>query len=172
MASAGGLVGMLLLVLPVLVSSAVAGAPGQQREAALVQTWGRTLDGSQVATKGADTPVTRVVNLLKEMLATLKKEMDEDGDLHQKLICWCNSNKWDREVEKSNLEAKIAQLEAEIERLTALVEQLTELVKETKEKIETLKEELAAAAALREKEKAAFVAAELDSTKALENLKA
>jgi len=110
--------------------------------------------------------------LLKEMLATLKKEMDEDGDLHQKLICWCNSNKWDREVEKSNLEAKIAQLEAEIERLTALVEQLTALVKETKEKIETLKEELAAAAALREKEKAAFVAAELDSTKALENLKA
>jgi hypothetical protein len=172
MASALRSVSVLVLVLPALAASAGASVPGQQREAALVQTWGRTLDRTQAGTKAADTPVTRVVNLLKEMLATLQKEMDEDGALHKELICWCNSNKWENSNAIAELEKKIAHLNAEIERLTALVAELDEVIKELKERIETLKKELAEAAALREKERAAFIEAEGENIKATENLRA
>jgi len=105
-------------------------------------------------------------------LATLKKEMDQDADLHKELICWCNSNKWENSNEIANLEKKVAHLTAEIERLTALVAELDEVIKELKERIKTLETELAEAAAIREKERAAFIEAEGENIKATENLRA
>jgi uncharacterized protein YifN (PemK superfamily) len=37
-------------------------------------------------------PVTRVVNLLKDMQAELQKEADNDEELYDKLVCWCETN--------------------------------------------------------------------------------
>merc|ERR1719502_2616641 len=117
-------------------------------------------------------PVTRVVNLLKEMQNTLKKEMDEDEELYTKLECWCSTNDWEKQNQVAELESKIAELNAEIERLTAKSAELKELLKELAEKIEALKKELAEATALREKELKAFHGGELDSIQGIENLKA
>merc|ERR1719502_1431338 len=117
-------------------------------------------------------PVTRVVNLLKEMQNTLKKEMDEDEELYTKLECWCSTNDWEKGNKVAELESKIAELNAEIERLTAKSAELKELLKELAEKIEALKKELAEATALREKELKAFHGGELDSIQGIENLKA
>jgi hypothetical protein len=67
------------------------GYVGRERERSLLQTYSRQLTGSKSDAKGV-TPVTRVVNLLKEMSATLEKEMEEDEGLYKKLSCWCNEN--------------------------------------------------------------------------------
>merc|ERR1719379_2593815 len=106
------------------------------------------------------------------MQDTLKKEMDEDEELHDKLMCWCNENEWTKGNEIEEAEATIAQLKATIERLTALSKELKATIKELEEKIAADKEELAEATAIREKELKAFHGGEMDSIQAIENLKA
>merc|ERR1719174_1552776 len=98
------------------------GHVGTEREHALLQTYDRELTNSKV------TPVTRVVNLLKEMSETLNKEMDEDENLYKKLSCWCNNNAYEK---KESAEAN----KQKIEELTAKIEMLTAKSKELKEKI-------------------------------------
>jgi len=42
-----------------------------------------------------DRPVTKVINLLKDMLKQLEKEAAEDEEIYDKMACWCETN--DRE---------------------------------------------------------------------------
>jgi len=134
----------------------------------LAQAWERSLDSN----RAGDTPVTRVVKLLKEMQVTLKNEMEEDEDLYHKLGCWCNDNSYEKEQAISASEAKIAELESTIEGLTAKIEELKTSLKELDEQLAADKKALAEATAIREKEAAAFHGGELDSIQAIENLKA
>jgi len=89
------------------------GHVGVERETALMQTFNRDLADSKV------TPVTRVVNLLKEMTHTLEKEMEEDENLYKQLSCWCNDNVWAKKVATETNTAKAEELTATIETLTA-----------------------------------------------------
>jgi len=148
----------------------VTAASNLPQEDALLQTWNNALDGS---VQGAgDTPITRVVNLLKEMQSTLKKEMDEDEELYEKLACWCNNNKYEKNQAIEAAEAKIAQLEAEIESLTAKTAELRTTIKETQDELAADKNELAEATALRNKQLKAFQGEELAGIQNIENLKA
>lgn len=52
---------------------------------------------NRAQTGNIDTPVTRVVNLLKEIQQTIKKEQDEDEELFHKLGCWCNDNSYEKD---------------------------------------------------------------------------
>merc|ERR1719146_13024 len=135
-----------------------------------MQTWNKVLDAEQ---QGAEvTPITRVVNLLKEMQVTLKKEMDEDEELYDKLACWCNNNKYEKNEAIEAAEAEIASLEANIEMLTARSKELNTKIKELETEFAADKSALAEATALREKQLKEFHAMELDNIAALENLKA
>jgi hypothetical protein len=118
------------------------------------------------------TPVTRVVNLLKEMQATLNKEQEEDEALYDKLACWCNNNKYEKTGTSDAATAKIADLEATIEMLTARSKELNTKIKELETNVASDKAALAEATALREKQLKEFHAMELDNIAALENLKA
>merc|ERR1719223_2521831 len=80
------------------------GVVGRHRQDALLQSWDRELESN----KG--NPIQRVVGLLKEMQTTLKKEMDEDEELYEKLECWCNTGKYEKENAITNGEAKIEEL--------------------------------------------------------------
>jgi len=120
----------------------------------------------------ADNPITRVVNLLKEMDAKLKKEMDEDESLYDKLMCWCHDGKYERQEEIEAGQNKIASLESTIESLTATSSELTSSIKSIQAKLAEDKSTLAEATAVREKQAAEFHQSELDSIEALENLKA
>jgi len=44
-----------------------------------------------VATQREDKnrPVTKVINLIKDMMAQLEKEADEDEEVYEKVACWC-----------------------------------------------------------------------------------
>merc|ERR1719203_1734821 len=134
----------------------------------LLQSWTGVLDSSS----GHDTPVTRVVNLLKDMAKTVQAEMDEDEDLYRKLKCWCNDNNWAKSNSIEKSEAKISELESTIESLTGSTEELRQSIKELETELAADKKALAEATALREKQLDEFHNMEKDSIKAIENMKA
>jgi len=148
------------------------GAAGAAQEQALLQTYNTQLSGSATGAKAKGvTPVTRVVNLLKEMQATLNKEQEEDEALYDKLACWCNNNKYEKTGTSDAATAKIADLEATIEMLTARSGELKTKIKELETEVAADKAALAEASKLREKQLKEFHAMELDNIAALENLK-
>merc|ERR1719362_1039687 len=97
-------VALTSLVLLVNVSSAVTSSFSESGRS-LLQSWSGMLDSSS----GHDTPVTRVVNLLKEMGKTVQAEMDEDEGLYRKLKCWCNDNSWEKSNSIEKSQAKISE---------------------------------------------------------------
>jgi len=158
------------LLLAILVGCSAHTVDVRPHEATLLQTWNKALDGN--SNSAQETPISRVVNLLKEMQETLKKEMDEDEELYEKLACWCNNNKYEKNEAIEAAEAQIASLETKIEALTAKSAELKTLIAETTKELEADKEELATATALRQKELKAFHGEELDAIQNVENLKA
>merc|ERR1719162_2035096 len=142
------------------------GATGAEQARSLLQTYNKQLTGS----KGV-TPVTRVVNLLKEMQNTLNKEQEEDEALYNKLACWCNNNKYEKNGASDANNAKISDLTATIEMLTARSKELNTKIKELEAEFASDKAALAEATALRKKQLKEFQGMELDNIAALENLK-
>jgi len=138
-----------------------------------MQTYSNELSGSAVGSKAKGvSPVTRVVNLLKDMGKTLNKEQEEDEALYDKLACWCNNNKYEKTGTSDAATAKIADLEATIEMLTARSGELNTKIKELNADVASDKAALAQATATREKQLKEFHAMELGDIAALENLKA
>jgi len=155
------------LVLCALLAVAAAAPAGPHHNgAALLQTWEKSLDS------GRDTPITRVVNLLKEMSKTLGKDMEEDESLYKELACWCNNGKYEKGEAIKASSAKIEELTSTIESLTAKSAELSVNIKELDAQLASDKQALAEATALREKQLAEFHGMESDSVQALENLKA
>merc|ERR1719160_915747 len=144
------------------------GVVGTHRTGALLQTWGQELDSA----KSGATPVTRVVNLLKEMTETLKKEMDEDEELYEKLECWCNTGKYEKEEAIEAGTAKVDQLTAANEGGLAKSKELAERIKGLTEQIATDKQELAKAQKQRDEDVQKFQGFETDSIQAIGNMKA
>merc|ERR1719463_582041 len=63
-------------------------------------------------------PITKVVNLLKDMKAQLETEAANDAELYDKLVCWCETNDKEKTKAIADGEQKIADLTASIEELT------------------------------------------------------
>jgi len=159
---------LLSLAAPAFAAQLGRGAFGASEAKSLLQTYDNQLSGS--SGKGA-TPVTRVVNLLKEMQSTLNKEQEEDEALYDKLSCWCNNNKYEKNGASDAATAKIADLTASIEMLTARSAELKTKIKELETEFAADKAALAEATAMRKKQLKEFHAMELDNIAALENLK-
>ena len=94
------------------------------------------------------------------MSAQLEKEGEEDEEVYDTMVCWCETN--DKEKTKA-----IADAESHITMLTALIEELTANSARLSAEINTLQKEVAEnsgaldkATALREKELAEFTASE------------
>jgi FtsZ-binding cell division protein ZapB len=105
-------------------------------------------------------PVTKVINLLKDMVEQMEKEAEEDEEVYEAMGCWCETN------DKAKTKA-IADGEAEINRLVAFIEECTGNSARLVTEIANLEKEVAKnsdaldkATALRKKELAEFNAAE------------
>lgn len=134
--------------------------------ASLLQTWSNELDSS------TDTPVTRVVSLLKEMQKGLSGELEEDEDLHNKLKCWCATSDRTSDEQIAADNAKISTLETSISEENARVAQLTEEIDTLEKDIAASKSELSDATAIREKQLAEYREANKATTEDIESLKA
>merc|ERR1740121_1906098 len=116
---------MLRTLLPValaaLASAAAAPAAPSGRGAGLLQ--------GGAGARAADTPITRVVGLLKDMSKTLQSDMDKDEALYKELSCWCNNGDYEKTEAIKASTAKIEELEATIGSLTARSSQLSTTIK-------------------------------------------
>merc|ERR1719281_1798705 len=81
-------------------------------------------------------PVAKVIKLLQDMLAQMEKEAEEDQEVYDKFVCWCETN--DKEKTKS-----IADAETRIENLTAKIEELTALSSQLQTELKNLEKEVA-----------------------------
>merc|ERR1719512_139125 len=137
----------ILIILAWAVQSATSSSASENGRS-MLHSWTGMLDSSS----GHDTPVTRVVNLLKDMSKTVQAEMDEDEGLYRKLKCWCNDNNWEKSnaIEKS--QARISELESLIESLTGSTAELRQSISDLEAELAADKKALAEATALREKQ--------------------
>jgi len=130
---------------------------------------------AQAATAAFDAeknrPVTKVINLLKDMQTQLGKEADEDEEVFDKVKCWCTVNDKDKTQAISDAEARITDLTATIEEDTASSSRLNTEIKNLESEISKNQNALAKATSLREKELAEFNGEEKDLLQSIGALK-
>jgi len=115
-------------------------------------------------------PVTKVVNLLKDMKAQIEKEGEADEKLFDEFKCWCET--YDKEKTKAiaDAEQSITELTTTIEECTAKASELkTDTEKQTKDVAEKSKA-VNEATAIREKESAEFSTSEQDLSQSIGGL--
>merc|ERR1719171_147319 len=69
-------------------------------------------------------PVTKVVNLLKDMQAQLQKEQDQDQEIYDAMACWCETNNKAKTKAIADGDMKSKDLQSAIEEYTAKSAQL------------------------------------------------
>lgn len=135
----------------------------------LLNSWSAALESSVSSVK--DTPVTRVVNLLKSMSKKVTVEMDEDHSLFCKLQTWCNDNQYEKKEAIDTSTVKIDELKSSITSLTGSTAELRTNIKELETEVDSDKKALAQASALRDRQLSEFHEKEKDDVQAIENLK-
>merc|ERR1719515_469541 len=128
-------------------------------------------DISVEADAAKNRPVTKIINLLKQMLKELEAEAEADEEIYDKLACWCESTEKDKT--KVNVDAKV-----NIERLKRKIDENTELsvnlaleIKNLESQIYTLNGSLDKASAIRMKELAEFNEEEKNLISSIKSLK-
>lgn len=116
-------------------------------------------------------PIAKVIALLKDMSAQLQKEAEEDAETYESMACWCETG--DKQKAKAIADGKQTSSE-----LGATIEELTSKSLQLKSDIETLEASVAeqttalsTATAIRDKEKAEFVAEEKEMIQSITSLK-
>jgi len=116
-------------------------------------------------------PVTKVVNLLKDMLKQLEKEAEEDEEIYDQLACWCETNDKGKTKSIGDAETRINDLTTQIEELSAASARLNGEIKNLNNEVAANQDALAAATDLREKELAEFNAEEKDLLLSIDSLR-
>jgi len=115
-------------------------------------------------------PVTKVVNLLKDMLKQLEKEAEEDEEIYDQLACWCATNDKEKTKSVAEAEARITDLTTSIEDLTASSSRLGTEIKNLEKEVAENQHALDQATAIRQKELAEFVQEEKDLLQSIDGL--
>jgi len=116
-------------------------------------------------------PVTKVVNLLKDMLKQLEKEAEEDEEIYDQLACWCETNDKGKTKSIADAETRIKDLTVQIEELSAASSRLNTEIKNLDKEVAENQAALDAATSIRQKELAEFNAEEKDLLQSIDALK-
>lgn len=115
-------------------------------------------------------PIQKVVALIKDMKAQTEKEAEDDLAAYDAYMCWCKTVKGEKTAAVKEAQASIASLEAFVEEAAAKEGQLKTEIGTLKEDIASDTDSLASASSLREKEAAEFTAEEADQKETLDLL--
>jgi chromosome segregation ATPase len=115
--------------------------------------------------------VTKVVNLLKDMLKQLEKEAEEDEEIYDQLACWCETNDKGKTKSIADAETRIKDLTVQIEELSAASSRLNTEIKNLDKEVAENQAALDSATAIRQKELAEFNAEEKDLLQSIDALK-
>merc|ERR1719379_2805313 len=116
-------------------------------------------------------PVTKVINLLKDMQDQMEKEGREDEEVYEKVACWCEMNDKEKSLTIVEAEARITDLTSTIEELTATSARLNTEIKNLEAEIAKNQGALDKATAMRQKELAEFNEEEKDMLQSIGALK-
>merc|ERR1719262_313075 len=116
-------------------------------------------------------PVSKVITLLKDMLAQLEHEAEEDEDVYETMTCWCATNEKEKTKAIADAESRISSLTTSIEDLTANSARLNTEIPNLEKEIAKNSDALDKATALRKKELAEFNAEEKESLQTISSLK-
>lgn len=116
-------------------------------------------------------PVQKVVKLLKEMQAQLEKEAEQDDEIMEKMVCWCETNDKAKTKAIADAETAIVKLTQSVEENTASEAQLKQDIEQLTKDVAENTQELAKATGIREKENAEFTKSESDTMVSIEGLK-
>jgi len=117
-------------------------------------------------------PVSKVINLLKDMQKQLEEEAKADEEVYDNFACWCETNDKEKTKAIADAEARINDLNIQIEELTAASARLNKEIKTLEKEVAENQESLAKATALREKALAEFNEQEKDVLQSIGALKA
>merc|ERR1719310_2152446 len=123
-----------------------------------------------VAEQQKVTPVQKVLQLMGDMLAKGKKEMNDEAVKFSAYSQWCDNQDRIKKKEIADANEKIEKLNAEIAKLTADIEELTARILELDEDIGRWKKDQGSATTIREKEKADFEATLQDYSESIDAL--
>merc|ERR1719169_124312 len=112
-------------------------------------------------------PVTKVINLLKDMLKQMEKEGEEDEDIYEKMGCWCVTGEKEKTKSIADAQARIVSLQATIEESTADSARLNAEVAQLQSEIAKNTDALGEATALREKQLGEFNVEEKESLQSI-----
>jgi len=121
-------------------------------------------------TDNGQTPIQKVVALIKDMKAQTEKEAEEDLAAYDKYMCWCETVKKEKTAAVEEAESSIASLESFVEEAAAKEGQLKTEIDQLGEDISSDTDSLASATELRKKEAAEFAAEEADQKETLDLL--
>jgi len=127
------------------------------------------LQFDEVAAKNR--PVSKVITLLKDMLAQLEKEAEEDEEIYDQLACWCETNDKEKTKAVADAQARITDLTTKIEEMTASSARLNTEIKNLEKEVAENQEALDQATAIRQKQLAEFNAEEKDLLQSVSALK-
>jgi chromosome segregation ATPase len=116
-------------------------------------------------------PVTKVINLIKDMQTQLQKEQEDDEEVYEKVACWCETNDKSKTVSIADAESRITDLTSTIEELTASSARLNTEIKNLNSEIAKNQAALDKATAIRQKELAEFNGEEKDMLQSIGALK-
>merc|ERR1719379_2722537 len=108
-------------------------------------------------------PVSKVINVLKDMVTQLEKEAEEDEELYEAFACWCTTNDKEKTKSIADGEQAVSDLTTAIEGFTALGAKLVAEVGTLDKEIAKNTEALESATSLRRKEAAEFMAEEKET---------
>ena len=104
----------------------------------------------------SENPIRRIVNLLQAMAKEVEADGEKDEEMHEKYMCYCETNTKTLGTSITDLTDKVPQIEASIEEAVATKAQLEADLAKHKEDREAAKKAIADATAQREKEAGEF----------------
>jgi len=116
-------------------------------------------------------PVTKVVNLLKEMQAQIEKEAAEDAAMYDQMGCWCETNEREKTKAIEDGDQRITDLNAAIPEYAAKAAQLDVDIKHLKKEVAQNSATLEEATEIRAKEQDEFRSTEKDMIQSISSLK-
>lgn len=110
----------------------------------------------------SEKPITKVVNLLKDMASQLEVEAKEDADAQSTMGCWCTTNEKEKTDSINHANRKIPQVESLIQETAAKSAQLKVEIEGLRKQVTKGKAALEQATAIRAKERQDWEARERD----------
>jgi len=116
-------------------------------------------------------PVSKVINMLKDMIGQLEKEGAEDQEIYEQMGCWCETNDREKTMAISTAEKHISDLQASIEELTGNSARLNSEIANLDSEVAKNEEALDSATSLRRKQLAEFNQEEKEMLQTITSLK-